>query len=339
MNKLGVRGLLAVWCLSGLGHAWGAVSFLHKDWELACDNTGTCRAAGYQRDQDHEAPVSVLLTRVAGPGAAVSARVMLGNYDDQAPVQSARLVMSINGTSHGPVPTKGENLELTRNQVSVLLKSLLGTGEIVFSSGQHRWRLSGDGAAAVLLKMDETQGRLGTPSALVRKGDASEDQVALPVTMPVVNAVRRAPTLPNDAKLGALILPHLKVPDDDDCYSKQDPGEPPRIWRLNARKVLVSTQCWLAAYNQGFGFWVANDKPPYQPRLVTTRGSEFDEVATIHAAHKGRGLGDCWSSDQWVWNGQDFVHTSSLTTGMCKLVAPGGAWELPTLVTDVRPPQ
>ncbi|MDU7869659.1 MAG: hypothetical protein E7J78_21350, partial [Pantoea sp.] len=22
-------------------------SFAHKDWELACDNTGTCRAAGY----------------------------------------------------------------------------------------------------------------------------------------------------------------------------------------------------------------------------------------------------------------------------------------------------
>ncbi len=33
--------------------------FLHKDWEISCDNTGTCRAAGYQSDQDIDQPVSV----------------------------------------------------------------------------------------------------------------------------------------------------------------------------------------------------------------------------------------------------------------------------------------
>lgn len=26
--------------------------FRHQDWELACDNTGVCRAAGYQADDD-----------------------------------------------------------------------------------------------------------------------------------------------------------------------------------------------------------------------------------------------------------------------------------------------
>ena len=26
--------------------------FQHQDWELACDNTGICRAAGYQTDDD-----------------------------------------------------------------------------------------------------------------------------------------------------------------------------------------------------------------------------------------------------------------------------------------------
>ncbi len=38
------------------------VNFTHHDWELACDNTRTCRAAGYQSDDD-QLPVSVLLTR------------------------------------------------------------------------------------------------------------------------------------------------------------------------------------------------------------------------------------------------------------------------------------
>ena len=37
------------------------VAFSHGDWELVCDNTGTCRAAGYQQDGE-SLPVSVLLT-------------------------------------------------------------------------------------------------------------------------------------------------------------------------------------------------------------------------------------------------------------------------------------
>ncbi|MFN7751806.1 MAG: DUF1176 domain-containing protein, partial [Pseudomonadota bacterium] len=36
--------------------------FSHKDWEVACDNTGTCRAAGYHEDSS-EARVSALVTR------------------------------------------------------------------------------------------------------------------------------------------------------------------------------------------------------------------------------------------------------------------------------------
>ena len=36
--------------------------FQHRDWEIACDNTGTCRAAGYHAEAD-DRRVSVLLTR------------------------------------------------------------------------------------------------------------------------------------------------------------------------------------------------------------------------------------------------------------------------------------
>ncbi|NBD19090.1 DUF1176 domain-containing protein [Aquabacterium fontiphilum] len=59
-------------------HAAG-VSFGHLDWELACDNTRTCRAAGYQPEEAGLA-VSLLLTRAAGPGTPVQARLTLGDY-------------------------------------------------------------------------------------------------------------------------------------------------------------------------------------------------------------------------------------------------------------------
>ncbi|WP_425493064.1 DUF1176 domain-containing protein [Novilysobacter antarcticus] len=35
------------------------IEFSHDDWTLACDNTRTCRAAGYQSEQGG-APMSVL---------------------------------------------------------------------------------------------------------------------------------------------------------------------------------------------------------------------------------------------------------------------------------------
>src|SRR5512139_570127 len=61
------------------------ISFQHKDWELACDNTRTCRAAGYQSD-DGDLAMSVLLTRMAGPNQPVTAQVMLGSYAEDDPL-------------------------------------------------------------------------------------------------------------------------------------------------------------------------------------------------------------------------------------------------------------
>jgi hypothetical protein len=82
------------------------VAFSHVDWEIVCDNTGTCRAAGYQPedqdDQHHHKGVTVLLTRAAGPDAPVQADVQVAPADD-AP---ARVVMQIGSREHGEVKLK-----------------------------------------------------------------------------------------------------------------------------------------------------------------------------------------------------------------------------------------
>ena len=49
--------------------AVSGVSFTHNDWTLACDNTRTCRAAGYQRDDgDSAAGQGTALTHSLGHG-------------------------------------------------------------------------------------------------------------------------------------------------------------------------------------------------------------------------------------------------------------------------------
>lgn len=319
--------------------------FTHNDWEIACDNTRTCRAAGYQHD-DGEAPVSVLLVREAGAGKAVTGKVMLGSYGDDAVVPTSDLQLRIGNKDLGKVAlAKGEvQGDLSAAQVEALLAALRRDGAIVFVAGSARWALSDQGASAVLLKMDEFQGRLGTQGALVRKGDADEAKVLPALPLPVLVVPSRPEATPADLALAtdaALRKAVLATVKSDDCSppsaeDDEDEGQL-TIERLSADKLLVSVQCWLAAYNVGSGYWVVNDKPPYAPTLVTTMGSDYSN-GEISSAQKGRGLGDCWSTNSWSWNGKAFVHTAASTTGQCKLVAAGGAWELPTVVTTVKQP-
>ncbi|MDH4110150.1 MAG: DUF1176 domain-containing protein [Gammaproteobacteria bacterium] len=334
-----------------LVHAQSAegLSFFHRDWELACDNTRTCRAAGYQ-DDDDELAVSVLLTRVAGPGVAVTGEVMLGNYFEIEAVDALpaefEISLQIDGQAVGAVPMSRDSLlaDMSTAQVSALLDALTRDSTIEWVAGGTSWTLSDSGSTAVLLKMDEFQGRLDTPGALVRKGTRDESEVLPPVAVPVVSAADLADPRAGDDQFiasGAIALQNAlrsTLEDPYDCPSLTEEGEPEfQARRLTDSQMLVSVPCTLGAYNETIGYWVVADEDPYEPRLITTQGSNHDD-GNIHASNKGRGLGDCWSLDRWTWDGERFVHSAASTTGMCRGIAPGGAWSLPTLTMNIESP-
>jgi hypothetical protein len=319
--------------------------FSHNDWELACDNTRTCRAAGYQSDEN-EQTVSVLLTRKAGPRQAVKGELQLGNFGDEDALSQwpsvLKLTMRINGRSLGQVLISKDSLtaDLSGAQVAALLAALPRKSSIEWTAGKLRWQLSDQGAAAVLLKMDEFQGRIGTQGALIKKGPLGEGAVLAPLPAPIVIAAALTKPRPTDDQLASkqskFLREELRASDTEgECSGLTEGKADLFITRLTSTKLLVSTQCWSGAYNTGDGYWVINDKPPYQPILVTTSGSDFNE-SSISVSQKGRGIGDCWYSEDWTWDGKTFVHTREQSTGMCKSIAAGGAWSLPTLVTDVR---
>jgi hypothetical protein len=331
------------------GQAFGAekaaalpgVSFSHNDWQLACDNTMTCRAAGYNSEGD--SPVSILLTRKAGPHEPVLAEVKLG-MDDQDNRPSGKLRMRINGRDLGRLIVDAKSAKLTAKQVDTLVVSLRASSTIEIVLGDDVWPISDSGASAVLLKMDEFQARIGTTGALVHPGKRSEEGVAKPLPVPVVRTPPLPPAQPQDralekhppASLIKALRATFRTPDDcQDLFAKGARHEGFTVTRLSANKLLVSTRCWLAAYNEGMGCWVVDDKPPFHAELVTESASD-SENGRISSEQKDRGPGDCWSGEEWAWDGQQFVHTRSFSTGKCKSIEPGGAWDLPTLVTEVR---
>lgn len=322
--------------------------FSHQDWEVACNNTRTCRAAGYQMDTGESLPMSVLFTRKAGARQPVVAEVKLGNADDEVAKPIPKSVeLLINQTSFGKVALSADlQGYLSSRQINALLAALAGHTVIQFKSGRQVWDLSGNGAVAVLLKMDDLQGRVGTTSALLKKGNKTEINVLPAVPMPVVKQVKpvRSPALKQLAKTVDLkqlkkdLLAQNEKNKSDDCPVLQ--GEDNyatfelNVQPLNAKQLLASGLCWRGAYNEGLGYWVINAQKPYQPRLVTTNASDYAD-GLISSAQKGRGLGDCWSQEEWVWNGQQFVQTLEQTTGMCRMVELGGAWQFPTRTAKV----
>lgn len=327
------------------------LSFSHLDWELACDNTRTCRAAGYQSDADDDLPVSVLLTRQAGPGQVVKGQLAIDAGKSEALLESLpatlSLAMRVNGRDLGSVAVRKDRLrgELSATQVGALLSALRRDSDIEWSTGELRWKLSDRGAAAVLLKMDDFQRRVGTQGALMRKGPVGEEGVLAPLPVPVVQLASVAKSGPGEARLGtrppvALInalrdsLDHDRQADCHALFETRDAEIRLAVERLTASTWLVSTPCWRAAYNQGLGMWLVSDQPPYAAELVTDSASSY-AAGKIFSAQRGRGIGDCWSFEDWAWDGRRFVQTRAATTGQCKGFE-GGAWELPTLVTDLR---
>jgi hypothetical protein len=324
------------------------VTFQHQDWELACDNTRTCRAAGYQ-EEGASPPVSVLLTRKAGPGTTTTAQVTLGDDWEESVLaglpERFTLRLSIDGRAQGGIAMRRDDAvaDLEPAQTTALLKALLHHTRIEFSAGDVTWTLSDRGATAVLLKMDEAQGRVTTPGALVRRGARAESGVLPPLPAPAVRAAALHPPLPADARFldthdEALRAALRKTTAEDECIDLHDSDDPQplEIVRLTKTKLLVSTRCWLAAYNAGSGYWVIEDRPPFRPVLVTTDANVFD-AGTLAAEHKSRGLGDCWSSATWTWDGTSFVRSGEMSTGQCRGF-PGGAWTLPLRVSEVKKP-
>lgn len=323
------------------------VSFSHKNWELVCDNTNTCRAAGYS--DENESSGSVLFTRPAGPGTVPMGEVTLGEIESDGSHPIAKLTLWINDKSAGALKAATDDTwRLSETQARAVIGAVKGSSKVEFKGGPSPFVLSGEGASAVMLKMDDVQGRIGTPGALTKKGDKPESSVPAAIPAPIIQAVRvdkaqeRPLTAPEIAALKPKLLATLK---QDDCERMQpspdrdeESEEGITLTPLDDKHAVISALCWRAAYNEGYGYWVIDSALKEAPVLVTTLGSDYGE-GVISYSQKGRGLGDCWGMASWVWDGQTFRQSSEATTGMCRYVRLGGTWSLPTFVADVKSAQ
>jgi hypothetical protein len=331
--------------LAAMGEERG-VSFSHKDWEIVCDNTRTCRMAGYSTEEatydGHGG--SVLITRAAGPNTPLEGKVTLADISEEGEEDKPprTLTLWIDGKSKGKLSLREKELvyPLTQAQTRALLAAARSDGTVEFKGDAKSFTLSGQGISAVMLKMDEVQGRIGTPGALIRKGKKPEESVLPPLPMPVIRAARVSDTPPcalTRSEVAAL-KPLLLQSKDEEC-DFFDTSEPENVFELtltplDGRHVLISTLCWRALYNEGYGYWVMDSALKGAPKFVTMAADAYAN-GVIHGEFKSRGFGDCWAGARWVWDGREFRQSAEGHTGMCRGIHLGGTWRMPTFVTQI----
>ena len=341
---------------------WG---FVKDDWQLVCDNTLTCRAAGYADEGIWDTPASILLT-VIPQNPVPSVQVNFEYREDDTSSNDKELGVTelwLNDKNYGAI----ENDELNAKQIQQLLShSRLNTKIEIRASG-NRWKISDKGMSAVLLKLDEVQGRVGTPLALVSKNNSNRQIPKKALKIPIVkkdysyldDAALKAGKQALDPKKLAYFQANINrlvdidaeqligsVDDMGDCELVNPKSESSinlakyagdnidwDFTPVNANYTLASHLCWQGAYNMGVGYWLINHAKPSKPTLITTSASDYSD-GEIYAIHKDRGIGDCWNSKTWIWNGKTFAMTEDSSTGMCRGFA-GGAWNLPTYTSEV----
>ena len=315
----------------------------YQDWDLVCDNTGTCRMAGYQDESSD--PVSILFTRAAGENAAVEGKLTIvpfGEADRDVQV-GQDIEIWLNGKSLGTVKHISDDApdKLTEEQTKALLSGLKKESEIRLTYGKTTLKVSDKGAAAAMLKMDEFQQRLNTPSALIRQGQ-EKHAVLAPKVEPQIDAVsvknRKTIELKHGEKQYDNVLALLRKAHDG-CVDEDLESQDITLYPLTQNKVLAEALCARAAYQYTNYYAVLDDKLSKVEQVLAEQYNEagYDEkqgYAFVRGSYKGRALGDCLAGQDAVWNGKIFIRTSHWTTGSCKGL-PGGTWQLPTFVSDI----
>ena len=315
----------------------------YQDWDLVCDNTGTCRMAGYQDESSD--PVSILFTRAAGENAAVEGKFTIlpfGEADRDVQV-GQDIEIWLNSTSLGKVKhiSDDEPDKLTEEQTKALLSGLKKESEIRLTYGKTTLKVSDKGAAAAMLKMDEFQQRLNTPSALIRQGQ-EKHAVLAPQAAPKIEAVsvnnHKTIELKHGEKQFKHVLALLRKAYDG-CVDEDLESQDITLYPLTQNKVLAEALCASGAYQSTNYYAVLDDKLSKVEQVLADQyngvgGDRKQGYAFVRGAYKGRGAGDCWSIQDAVWNGKIFILTSEWTTGSCKRF-PDGAWQLPTFVSDI----
>lgn len=301
-----------------------------RDWRAACDNGAACVAFAPSVEPDQG---WLRLKLTPERNAAPEVRIGQGSPGEQGLAPGAPLVLTIDGRAFTTERIAEADLPMGRvagPDVIPVVRALAAGETAVISAGGQSVALSLSGAAATLLWIDERQGRLHTPGALVRVGE--QPNLTRPPELPQVTAgagVDQAgfggetPSLPKTIEA----LPAVQACRKETAWNTYVQKSVSSA-RLGPSQEMWAVPCFAGAYNLGLKVFVTGPggTNPTPVAFPTASGAPTDTVVngaydpktrTLSAFNRGRGLGDCGVEQTWTWTGRAFVLTTEREMRQC----------------------
>ena len=317
------------------------------DWLVACDNTRKCIAKYVPADRDgdtnpYDEDAGLTISRKAGPSGAVSVDATSGRRFDPATihVDAAAADRSLRWKAYD----EGRGARIDGAAAVALVRGMRNAETVSWSDSQHRIVVSLRGLAAVLVAMDEAQGRIGNVDALGRPGPRSASTAPAAVAPPIV---RRGPKLQPMATSTTLVATlrrtQAAVLKSHGC--DQEAGTDDSADRLDGHRAIVLLGCGRFAYQTSvLAFLVPLNRPEAAKLLILPTpmspaapdpdaigeyvGGGYDANTRVFSTYaKGRGMADCGESAEWTWDGVAFRLTAHSLQQRCG----GGPGNWPTL--------
>jgi hypothetical protein len=309
-----------------------------RDWHAACDNLRNCSAYGLPADD----PAGAWVRIERGGAPAAPARITIAADVNE----KTKVVLAFDDTALPGLPAGPVALERSDNDAfgRVVIDDPAAIDAMVASmrkaqtltvrridppdgekSDPETSTISLSGAVAALLWIDEQQQRLGTASAFIRRGDKPVSSIPPQPKAPVIHAAKPPPAGAAPRALAPAEARLLTAKAKALCGEGERHTALEDSARLAPDTSLYEFSCKdnSGAYNFTSVFLIAPDAAPQAARAVKfafpagieAKGAPdalainagFDQkTMTLSTFNKGRGLGDCGSAEDWVFDGQTF---------------------------------
>ena len=324
--------VLCAFALAALATPASAQAKKFRDWLAACDNTRNCVAYALSENATSQ---YLRIERGAQADAPVKVTLVVEGKIE-TPLRVSFNDPKVAGLPAGPLSgTYSADLEKTEFAIpadAALVDGLRHATELKVVADKSFDPISLSGAAAALLWIDEQQKRLDTVTALVRRGGKPATAVSAPPAPPVVQRGK-----PGAAPASKTFPKAVLVKGRTICGADDPNPEPGEVVALSGNLLAYWFECrqMSGAYNAWSALVLApRDAPqaarvvqaPYPPGEMANEGMEKhllvnagldQKTLTLTMFSKSRGIGDCGSSGEWVFDGKEFRLTRYQSMPVC----------------------
>ncbi len=303
-----------------------------RDWTVGCDNGLACQAVALTPNGPSENALSLMITRPAG--ALASPTIDMSGFTTKA--DRYRIVIDGKVADTGTMQVGSDTIRVGGADAMKLARAMAKgkAMRLIDGGGADLGAASLSGIAAALRYTDAQQGRAGSKGAVIATGPKMA--TAKKAILPVISAKKIAPTdmLPDASALVALS-------ESSPCAAERFGSTEDTAYSLGTSRsgaqALVMLNCGAGAYNFSSGIYIgqrdAKGKWSFVPagfdygagglsaesKIPLLVNANWDAATqTIGSYAKGRGLGDCGSSESYVWDGATFRLTSATAMGECR---------------------